>query len=360
MPLRDGLEASIGCKCMRLRLEQYGCVLGCAIAALGIDAILPDYGRAAGPVSTAESHASDDTGVRRVQKPLDLSTMAQTGSSLSVNGKTFGVGLQGSQLKSVGSGLPSGVTVSGHDITVRQAGVTLEGYDLRGYCVAVQANNVTIKNNLFNATSFHTVFQGAASSGLVVEYNTFDGQKANNTNADLVFSESGAVTIRNNEFLNLPTDAVNVAGGTIEHNYFGGSGYQTGAHADAISIHRTAAPVTIRENYIDFIDRADAQTGTNAAIKIVSHFGAIDHVTVDSNVLLGGGYTIYTGSAGNPVSNVTFINNDIGLGKFGPLMGGDHGSDFVFQRNRNVATGTPIPDYRPPRTASQPRLPVPH
>ena len=125
--------------------------------------------------------------------PINSSAMAGAGSSLSVNGKTFAVGLQASQLKSVGSGLPAGVTVSGQEIAVHQAGVTLEGYDLRGYSVSVQANNVTVKNNLFNATSWHTVFQGAASSGLVVEHNTFDGQKANNTNADLVFSESGAV-----------------------------------------------------------------------------------------------------------------------------------------------------------------------
>ena len=72
--------------------------------------------------------------------PINSSTMAGIGSSLSVNGKTFGVGLQASQLKSVGSGLPAGVTVSGQEIAVHQAGVTLEGYDLRGYSVSVQAN----------------------------------------------------------------------------------------------------------------------------------------------------------------------------------------------------------------------------
>jgi Ca2+-binding RTX toxin-like protein len=95
----------------------------------------------------------------------------------------------------------------------------------------------------------------------------------------------------------------------------------------------------IRENYIDFIDRADATAGTNAAIKIVSHFGAIDRVTVDSNVLLGGGYTVYTGADGNPVSNVTFTNNDIGLARYGDLMAGDHGANFVWQNNHSFSSG---------------------
>jgi hypothetical protein len=66
--------------------------------------------------------------------------------------------------------------------------------------------------------------------------------------------------------------------------------------------------------------------------------GAIDNVTVDSNVLLGGGYTVYTGPAGNPVSNVKFTNNDIGLARYGDLAGGDHGSGFVWQNNHNFAT----------------------
>src|SRR3954454_10167391 len=201
---------------------------------------------------------------------INQSTMVSAGSSLTLNGSHFGVGVQSAQLKSVSSGLPSGVAVSGDAITIGQAGGTLEGYDLRGYCVAVQADNVTIKNNLLNATSWHAIYQNANTSGLVIEQNTFDGQKANNSNANIIESDSAGIVIRNNEFFNMPTDAVAVVGGRVEHNYFAGSGYQSGAHADAVTVHRTVAPVTIRENYIDFIARSDAAVGTNAAIKIVS------------------------------------------------------------------------------------------
>src|SRR5690349_4123159 len=140
---------------------------------------------------------------------IDVSTMLKTGSSVTLNGSTFPVGVQGSvsALKSVGSGLPSGASVSGNAITVRQAGLVLSDYDFRGYSILVLANDVTIKNSLFNAVSYHTIDQAANATGLKVLGNTFDGQKANLAiNGDMVMSENSA-TISNNEFINLPADA---------------------------------------------------------------------------------------------------------------------------------------------------------
>src|SRR5215213_7941489 len=271
---------------------------------------------------------------------INQSTMLGRGSSLTMNGSTFAVGVQGSAsaLKSVGSGLPSGVSVSGNAITVKQAGAVLSDYDFRGYSISVQADNVTIKNSLFNAVSYHTIGQAANATGLKVLGNTFDGQKANGTvNGDMVMSENAA-TISNNEFINLPADAINTAGGLVEHNYFSGASYQSGAHADAISVHRTVAPLTIRENYIDFIKPTDAAQGTNAAIKIVSHFGAINDVTVDHNVLLGGGFNSYVGQDQGAINNVKLTNNLMGLSEYGDkegqfLMPGNHGTNFVMTGN---------------------------
>jgi RTX calcium-binding nonapeptide repeat (4 copies) len=271
---------------------------------------------------------------------INQSTMLGTGSSLTLNGSTFPVGVQGSAsaLKSVGSGLPSGVTVSGNAVTVKQAGAVLSDYDFRGYSISVQADNVTIKNSLFNAVSYHTIGQAANATGLKVLGNTFDGQKANGTiNGDMVMSENAA-TISNNEFINLPADAINTAGGLIERNYFSGASYQSGAHADAISVHRTVQPLTIRENYIDFVKPADAAQGTNAALKIVSHFGTINDVTMDHNVAIGGGFNAYVGQDKYAVSNVKLTNNLMGLSEYGDkegqfLMPGNHGSGFTMTGN---------------------------
>src|SRR3954465_8943175 len=114
---------------------------------------------------------------------VNQSSMTSYGSLLTLNGSSFQVGLQGStsSLKSVAAGLPAGTSVSGGTIVVTQSGAVLDGYDFRGYSIAVQADNVTIKNSLFNATGYHTVWQDSGASGMVVEFNTFDGQKANGT-----------------------------------------------------------------------------------------------------------------------------------------------------------------------------------
>src|SRR3954471_9178449 len=93
---------------------------------------------------------------------INQATMVGSGSSLTMNGSTFQVGLQSSpsSLKSVGSGLPSGVSVSGNAITVTKAGAVLDGYNFKGYSIDVEADNVAITNSLFNATSYHTIYQG--------------------------------------------------------------------------------------------------------------------------------------------------------------------------------------------------------
>src|SRR3954463_2422097 len=112
---------------------------------------------------------------------IDQSTMTGSGSSITMSGSTFQVGLQKSlsSLKNVASGLPSGVSVWGNSIVINQAGAVLDGYDLRGYTVSVEASNVTIRNSLLNATGYHTIYQSANASGMVVEFNTFDGEKVN-------------------------------------------------------------------------------------------------------------------------------------------------------------------------------------
>ena len=73
----------------------------------------------------------------------------------------------------------------------------------------------------------------------------------------------------------------------------------------------------------------------------MSHFGAVENVTVDSNVLLGGGYTIYVSPAedpntgkSHPVSNVTLSNNDIGYGQY-RAVAGNHGTNYTFLNNHN-------------------------
>jgi hypothetical protein len=257
-----------------------------------------------------------------------------------MNGSSFKVGLQKDlqQLKNVQSAVTDGVRLDGNTLYVTKAGAVLDGLDLRGVSVVVQADNVSIKNSLGNAPGHWAVRQEDGSSGLTVENCTFDGGKS--AGAGYIIDGSGSMTIRGNEFFNLPSDGVNAQGGTIEQNYFAGGGYAPGAHADAISVHSSSAPLAIRQNYIDYVGRPDAAVGTNAAIKIVPHFGAVRDVVVEGNTLLGGGYTIYANNAEHPATNIRIVNNEVGRSQYGDLYSDSRPAGFVFEGNRAPGEGT--------------------
>ena len=297
--------------------------------------------------------------------PLNPSAMYGAGSSLIIDGATVAVGYQGTALKAPSAVVGNGISLSGNTLIVSRAGAVLDGVDLRGYQIEVRADNVVIKNSLFNATGFHTIYQTGSATGLVVEYNTFDGQKANNSHSDYIYSDKGASTIRNNEFFNTPSDAVNTVGGLIEKNYFYGAGYQTGAHADAISTHLTFSPLTIRDNYIDWRTPTDAVIpDTNAAIKIVPVFGVINDVRVEGNVLLGGGYTIYAQNATYNSTNVTIADNEIGYGHWGQLYPASYPGNFSYFYNKDFSSGSNLTNIgsapsNPPPTSPPPPPPPP-
>ena len=115
---------------------------------------------------------------------IDASTMMGAGSTLTMGGSTFAVGYQGGALKSPSAVTGNGISFNGSTLTIKSPGAVIDSVDLRNVNVEVRANNVTIKNSLFNATGFHTIYQTGGATGLIVEYNTFDGQKANNSHSD--------------------------------------------------------------------------------------------------------------------------------------------------------------------------------
>lgn len=284
---------------------------------------------------------------------VDPVVMHQPSSKLTVAGSTFAVGIQGdvTQLK-LPSSLPranADVVFDGQTVTVLRDGAVLEGFDLRGYNVVVKANNVTIRTCLGSAATWNTVDQYSGFSGLTVEYCTFDGQKANIPSNAILFNRAGIMTVRNNEFFDTPTDVIHTVGGTVERNYFSGSGYGTDAHADAISVHQTVAPVAIRQNYINWVTPSDAAVPVlDNAVRIAPHLGPIQDVSVQDNVLLGGGYTVFVANAQYQAANVAVDHNQIGLGKWGPLYPEAQPATFSFTRNSNFASGAVLPTVGAP------------
>ncbi len=201
-----------------------------------------------------------------------------------------------------------------NEIIIKQNGAVLNGCNLSGVIVEVDANNVTISNCTFNDKSgWFAIVQNSSWSGMTVKNCTFNG--GDNVSLNCFITSQTYATISDNRFIDTPSHAVQVAAGVVSNNYFSGASYQAGAHADAICIYNTTGPVTITGNYIDWTNSADALGVTNNAIQIATDIGSISNVTVTNNIILGGQCSInvgYGSVSGASFSNVNIYNNFIG------------------------------------------------
>jgi Peptidase M10 serralysin C terminal len=205
-------------------------------------------------------------------------------------------------------------------VVVTQNGAVLSGINFGSATVLIQANNVTIKDSTFTATSGWTaVDQAAGYSGATVENSTFTGSQAP-TETNTWISARQSITVEDNTFLYSPTDAVDVGAGVVTGNYFSGAGFAKGAHADAIYVSDSTGPTTITDNFIDGTYTAGAAANANSDIRLTSELGSLSNVTVSGNYLLGGEYTVEVGPgavSSYTISNVAVTNNYIGFYEYG-------------------------------------------
>jgi len=140
-------------------------------------------------------------------------------------------------------GAPYSYSPSRNTVTVTQDGAVLSGINFGSATVLISANNVTIKDCTFTGTaSYFAVRQPANFSGATVENCTFEGTKSPTEFNVWINSAAQAITIKDNSFLNSPTDALDICAGVVTGNYFSGAGYLPGAHADAIYVTNSAGP----------------------------------------------------------------------------------------------------------------------
>jgi serralysin len=235
-------------------------------------------------------------------------------------GVPAGTALQ--SFKAIGANIPGVIyNAAANTLRIQADGITLSGYDFRGVTVSVEANNVTLKNSTFDASAgVYSVIQAKNKTGLTVDHSSFDGLKLNKSFADFINGQDGKVTITYNQFLNAPSDAIQLKSGVVDHNYFSGAGYAAGAHADAITVDGATGPVSITNNFIDYRNAADALAKTTSAINIGNYFGSNKPIEVTGNVLLGGAYTVYVQDFGaNKYDSVKVAGNYVGEAMFGDL-----------------------------------------
>ena len=181
------------------------------------------------------------------------------------------------------TGVPAGVTLTpSGDLVITQAGAVISGLNISG-TVYIDAPNVTLENCQITAASFAVVQVASGITGAVVQNCTINGTGTNNAGSDGI---SGQGTFIGNNIYNVE-NGINLTGpSTIQNNYIHGLLASGSPHYDGIQIDGGLSNMTISHNTVI---NANDQT---SAIMIDNYFGPISNISVNSNLLAGGGYTV--------------------------------------------------------------------
>ena len=247
------------------------------------------------------------------------------------------------QITQNAKGSPYYYVPANNEVIVTQSGAVLSGINFGSATLAIEANNVTVQDCTFTATaSFWTIDQTPGYSGATIEDCTFQGS-GSPTEDNIWIDATQSITIKDNTFLDSPSDAIDIEGGVVTGNYFSGAGFLPGAHADAIQILAATGPTTITDNFIDGAWNPSAPANANSDIRIETLGSNISNVNISGNYLLGGAYTLEVGPDLNTsytLSNIAINNNYIGFSEFGPYYGAIQNYASV-QGNTLVAYSNP-------------------
>jgi hypothetical protein len=176
------------------------------------------------------------------------------------------------------TGVPAGtkLTVVPDRVTVTIAGTVIDGKDIRG-CVDVKAPRVTIRRSKISCTDFYAI-ASIGGGGLTVEDSEIDCKNTNNTGLGSYGLTARRLNIHNCENGFDIDNTITVTDSYIHDLFEGSSG-----HADGIQL-AGGAHITISHNTIF------NPGGTSA---IISNPSANSDVTVTSNLMAGGAYTLY-------------------------------------------------------------------
>lgn len=221
------------------------------------------------------------------------------------------------------TGVPTGIPLEpSNSVTVTKDGTVIDRLDVDGQII-VRANDVTIRETRIRVNGSEAVVFPKGYRDLVVEDSEFDG---GGTTRPAIIDNSYVLRRVNIHGFG---DGPRISGDNviIEDCYIWGLPAKEGSHNDGIQM-TDGRNVVIRGNHIH---NPNTQT---SAILIAPDFGAIEGVTIENNILRGGGYTIYGWG-----TDITIQNNRIESGYYGPKSIGDN---VVWVRNTDFATGTLI------------------
>ncbi|MFB6420739.1 MULTISPECIES: right-handed parallel beta-helix repeat-containing protein [Bradyrhizobium] len=196
------------------------------------------------------------------------------------------------------------------DVVADQAGATISGLDIEGR-VHIKAPNVTLIDSKVTSGSFYIVRIEPGVTGAVIQNCEINGVGSGN---DGSYGIVGQGTFIANNIYNVE-NGIGVSGSDtlIQDNYIHDLVASGSPHYDGISIDGGNANIVIRHNTV-----INTHTQTSA-VMIDNYFGPISNIQVDDNLLMGGGYTVYSSAQfnGGTVEGVSFTKNRMGRGRWG-------------------------------------------
>ena len=241
--------------------------------------------------------------------------------------------------------LPQGVAIDGAgNVTITKAGTTLSGFNISG-TVYINASNVTLENCKVATGGYDVVMIAKGLTGVTVQNCTIDnlgggGEGINGEGTFIANNIMGCV------------DGINVWGDNtvIKDNYIHGEAGPASAHFDTVQVDGAISNLTIAHNTL-----VNEQTQTSV-LMLDNYWGPINNVTVNDNIMIGGGYTAYLNevaqgqAGGGRVTNVSFTNNVLSPGYYGVWNIRDElGDRPIVSGNRDLATGRLFPDQQEPK-----------
>ncbi|ETK34338.1 right-handed parallel beta-helix repeat-containing protein [Microbispora sp. ATCC PTA-5024] len=236
------------------------------------------------------------------------------------------------------TGVPPGTPLrpSG-SIRVTREGTVIDGLDVHGE-ISVEADDVTIRNTRVRGIpGWWGILQRQGFSGLTVQDVEIFGNGRERTQFGIL-NQGGMITVRRADIHTI-SNGISTEQGLIEDCYVHDPKLYKGDHIDMIMSSGPPAPGTqliIRHNTaVNTLD----QTG---AISLFQDFGVVHDVTVQDNLLAGGGWSLYAGAGVKGTSsNVKVIGNVFSRkvwpkgGQAGPVAYWDaHGPGNVWQGNK--------------------------
>lgn len=206
------------------------------------------------------------------------------------------------------TGVPAGtrLTPSG-PITVTTPGTVISALDVTG-TITVQANDVTIENTRVTAAnpSGSAVFIAPKVSGTVVRDSTLQGADAGRRSIQYGILNAGWPPNASTQATRLRIVRCSncYAGpGTLRDSYVDVSAVVPGAHYEPIYYGGGAGPLTVDHNTL-----LNPQPQT-AIVFAGTDYGPQQGLTITNNLMAGGGWMVYGGSANRATRDITVTGN---------------------------------------------------